>query len=53
MAPGDPELDRAAERAQSGIPVDAVTWRAFAELAEKWNLAPPAPLAPTTQGRDR
>jgi len=38
MAPGDPELDYAAERRANGIPVDLTTWRSFGELAERYAL---------------
>jgi len=49
MAPGDPELAHAAERARTGIPLDPVTWQAFADLAAKWCIAPPA--AEISKGR--
>jgi ureidoglycolate dehydrogenase (NAD+) len=42
LAPGDPELHEAADRARHGIPVDLATWRAFAELGREHGCALPA-----------
>jgi len=45
MPPGDPELGHAAERLRAGIPIDPVTWKAFADYAERFGVELPAAFA--------
>ena len=46
LAPGDREWAEADRRAVEGVPLDPATSRAFAQMAERFGIAPPQPAMP-------